>query len=339
MNEGLGKVLLIANPAAQNGNGAPAAERAAERLRASLGEDAVVLARTAGPRHASEIAERAEGCSTVIALGGDGVIHEAANGLMRRLPAERPVFGVIPVGSGNDYARTLGISENVDEACAQLLAARALPVDVGRVNGRWFVETLSFGLDAAIAHDTVERRVRTGRTGTMLYMEAGVNQLLRHLDVRRYRASFDGGGPVESESVMFAVQVGPYYGSGFKICPDAKVDDGVLDVCVAHPPVGVARALYIFMRAKTGAHTGFKQIEMRRVSKLRIEFDEAPPAQMDGERIEGRTFDVSVDPGALRVLQPRGTGSEMESLFGILHREVTIDDARTVKAEEKGLLS
>ena len=65
-----GSILLIANPAAQNGNGAAAAQRAVGLLRAQLGEDAVVLARTAGPRHASEIAERAEGCSTVIALGG-----------------------------------------------------------------------------------------------------------------------------------------------------------------------------------------------------------------------------------------------------------------------------
>lgn len=305
MDKGWEKVLLIANPAAQNGNGGPAAERAAKLLRATLGEDAVVLARTAGPRHASEIAERAEGCSTVIALGGDGVIHEAANGIMRRPAGERPAFGVIPVGSGNDYARTLGISENVDEACAQLLAARALPVDVGRVNGHWFVETLSFGLDAAIAIDTMDRRMRTGRTGTALYMEAGVNQLVHHLDVRRYCASFDGGEPEESLSVMFAVQVGPYYGSGFKICPDARIDDGLLDVCIAHPPVGVARALYIFLRAKAGTHTRFKQIEMRRCRTLRLEFDEPPPAQMDGELIEGRSFEVSVDPRALDVLVPQ----------------------------------
>lgn len=305
MDEGSGKVLLIANPAAQNGNGGPAAERAATLLRARLGEDAVVLARTAGPRHASEIAERAEGCSTVIALGGDGVIHEVASGLMKRSAARRPTLGVIPVGSGNDYARTLGISSKVDEACAQLLSAEARPTDVGRVNGHWFVETLSFGLDAAIALDTMERRVRTGRTGTVLYMESGVDQLLHHLDVRRYRASFDGGEPVEAESIMFAAQIGPYYGGGFKICPDARIDDGMLDVCVAHPPVGVARALFIFLRAKDGKHVRFKQMELRRCRTLHVEFDEAPPAQMDGELIEGRSFDVSVDPHALDVLVPQ----------------------------------
>lgn len=300
----LGKTLLIANPASQNGNGGPAAERAIQALRAQLGHDAVVLARTAGPRHAYEIAERAEGCSTVIALGGDGVIHEVAGGLLARPAADRPVLGVIPVGSGNDYARTLGVSQDVEKACAQLLSASTQPLDVGRVNDHWFLETLSFGLDAAIAHDTVERRVRTGRTGTLLYMESGVDQLLHHLDTYRYRASFDGGEAVEAQSVMFAVQIGPYYGSGFTICPDARPNDSLFDFCIAHPPVGVARALFIFMRAKEGKHTGFKQIEMGKCRTLHVEFDQAPPAQVDGEYLEGRTFDIRVDPKALNVLVP-----------------------------------
>ncbi len=304
MAANLGKVLLVANPAAQNGNGAAAANRAAKLLRAALGHDSVVLALTAGPRHASEIAERAQGCDAVLALGGDGVIHEAAAGLMRRKPHDRPLFGVVPVGSGNDYARSLGVSQSVDKAVGQLLCAEPRAVDIGSVNGHWFVETLSFGLDAAIALDTMDRRVRTGRTGTVLYMESGFDQLMHHLVARRYRASFDGAEPVEGESITFAVQVGPYYGGGFKICPDAQLDDGFLDTCIAHPPASAARAAYIFLRAKSGKHAGFKQIELGRCRTLHVEFDEAPPAQMDGERIEARAFDIAVEPAALRVLAP-----------------------------------
>ena len=300
----LGKTLLIANPAAQNGNGAAAAERAAALLGDALGDGSLDVAPTRGPGEAVRLAAGAGAYETVLALGGDGIIHEAANGLMQLPAGERPAFGIVPVGSGNDYARTLGVSTKVDEACAQLLGAEARPVDVGRVNGHWFVETLSFGLDAAIALDTMERRVRTGRTGTVLYMESGVDQLLHHLEPRRYRASFDGGETVEAESVTFAVQIGPYYGGGFKICPDARIDDGLLDVCVAHPPVGAARALYIFLRAKGGKHVRFKQIELRRCRTLHLEFDEAPPAQMDGELIEGTSFDIAVEPAALNVLAP-----------------------------------
>lgn len=300
----LGTMLLIANPAAQNGRGADAATEAAHLLRTAVGEQALDVVLTERPGHAVALAAAADGYDTVLALGGDGIIHEVAGGLMERAAGVRPALGIVPVGSGNDYARTLGMSCKVEHACAQLLNAAPHPADLGRVNGHWFVETLSFGLDAAIALDTVERRKRTGRTGTILYAEAGIDQLLHHLDARRYTASFDGGAPVAGASITFAVQIGPSYGGGFKICPDARFDDGLFDVCIAHPPIGVAGAALIFALAKSGRHTGFKQMEFRRVSTLHVEFDEVPPAQMDGELIEATTFDVSIEPRALNVLLP-----------------------------------
>ena len=300
----LGTMLLIANPAAQNGRGADAATEAAHLLRTAVGEQALDVVLTERPGHAVALAAAADGYDTVLALGGDGIIHEVAGGLMERTVGVRPALGIVPVGSGNDYVRTLGMSCKVEHACAQLLNAAPHPADLGRVNGHWFVETLSFGLDAAIALDTVERRKRTGRTGTILYAEAGIDQLLHHLDARRYTASFDGGAPVAGASITFAVQIGPSYGGGFKICPDARFDDGLFDVCIAHPPIGVAGAALIFALAKSGRHTGFKQMEFRRVSTLHVEFDEVPPAQMDGELIEATTFDVSIEPRALNVLLP-----------------------------------
>lgn len=300
----LGNVMLVANPAAQNGRGAKAADAAAAWLRERLPEGTLTLALTSGPRHASALVERAEGYDTVIALGGDGVIHEVANGLMARPAAGRPMLGVLPVGSGNDYARALGMDFQLERACAQLLDATASPVDVGRVNGHWFVETLSFGLDAAIALDTMDRRVRTGRTGTLLYMEAGFDQLMNHLDSFSYTLSIDGDEPIRGRSITFAVQIGPYYGGGFKVCPQAAVDDGRFSICIAHPPVSRAKAAFIFLRAKNGGHTGFKPIEMMSAKRLSVSFEPDPPAQMDGERIEGGAFDIALEAGALRVLRP-----------------------------------
>ncbi len=197
------KVLLIANPVAQNGAGAKAAKRAAALLRASLSEGSLDVMLTQAPGHAEAEASGAGDYGAVIALGGDGIIHETANGLLR-LPAEdRPVFGIVPVGSGNDYARTLGMSaRSVDAAVSQLLSARPQWFDVGLANGRYFVETLSFGLDAAIALDTVDRRARTGKTGTMLYLESGIEQLLHHLDLHHYRAKLSGEGMRSAASAM-----------------------------------------------------------------------------------------------------------------------------------------
>lgn len=299
----LGRVLLIANPAAQSGAGNAAADRAAELLRAALGEETVTVVRTAGPRHACALAEAAAGVDTVVALGGDGVIHEVVNGLMARPQHERPQLGIIPVGSGNDYARTLGAPAKVDAACEHLLQAKPHPTDVGCVNGSFFAETLSFGLDAAIALDTMERRQRTGRHGAALYMASGFDQLFHHLDTRPYRLQLDGGPVLEGASITFAIQMGPYYGGGFRICPDARLDDGLFDLCISHPPISPAGAAAIFLRAKNGNHVRSKRMEFHQARTVHVEFDEVPPAQVDGERIEATVFDAEVKPAALHVLQ------------------------------------
>ncbi len=280
------------------------AEKAANILRAKLGEDNLSLAFTTQPKHASELALNAQGFSSIITLGGDGAVHEVANGLMWRDRETRPTLGIIPAGSGNDYAKSLKIPIDIEKAASEVVTYRPRPVDVGKVNEDYFVETLSFGLDAAIAIDTMDRRKKTGRKGALLYMESGFNQLLHHLDSFPYKVVFDDDPPVESSSITFAIQIGPYYGGGFKICPDAKVDDGVFEICIGHGPLGVMKAATIFLRAKGGNHTGYKEIELLSAKKIHIEFEEEPPAQMDGEIITGTVFDVSMIPDALQVLRP-----------------------------------
>lgn len=296
------RFLLIANPAAQSGKGAILAERAASILRAGLPEDALSVVFTNKPQHASEIAAQAEGFDAIITLGGDGAIHEVINGLMERDAAMRPALGVIPAGSGNDYARALGIPADVDRACALFVKGTPQAVDIGKVNGSYFMETLSFGLDAAIALDTMERRKKTGRKGALLYAESGIDQLLHHLDVYDYTATFDGKAETGG-SITFAVQIGPYYGGGFKICPDAKVDDGTFEICISHPPITVLRAIATFLKAKSGKHVRSPNIQFLSAKDIHLEFDAAPPAQIDGEHITGSTFDISIEPSALKVIR------------------------------------
>lgn len=316
----LGSTLLIANPAARNGEGAQAAEKAAELLRAVPG-CSLEVALTRRPGHAGDLAAGAAGFQTVAVLGGDGAIHEAANGLMRLPRDERPAMGAIPVGSGNDYAFSLGMASRLDRAVSQLASAPVRWADAGTCNGEFFVETLSFGLDAGIALDTVERRKRTGATGTALYMRSGLDQLLHHLDSRRIRARFSrlgdaakpaafwdqarsGDGSAEGDVILCAVQVGPTYGGGFRICPGARFDDGMLDVCIAHAPVGLLKAAFVFLRAKNGRHLGFREIEAFSARGLHLEFAQPLPVQIDGERLEATEFEIGIEPAALRVIAP-----------------------------------
>lgn len=299
--EKLGKTLAIVNPAAHNGDGA----RGAAFLRYAAGSASVpfssvevVTTRAAG--HASELAAAASGFDTVLGVGGDGVVHEIIGGLMRIQPEVRPAFALLPCGNGNDFARTLGLPFDLERALHALSGAHADFFDVGQCNGRYFAQTLSFGLDAAIALGTHERRERTGHTGTRLFVEEGANQLLFHRDAYGYTLTCDGATR-QGSMHLFAVQNGPTYGGGFSICPEAKPTDGLLDCCIASAPLGFAKAALLFARAKDGHHVSRPEFEFFQAGSMKLEFDTQPPAQIDGESIEGSTFQISLHPGALKV--------------------------------------
>ncbi|MCL2826451.1 MAG: diacylglycerol kinase family lipid kinase [Eggerthellaceae bacterium] len=303
MTTTLGKTLIIANPTAQNGNGEKAAQIAETRLREHLGQEELTVTLTNAPCHAKALAAASIGFDTVVALGGDGVIHETVNGLMRIPAQQRPAFGVLPVGSGNDYASTLGRSLDIEESVKQLLEAAPKPFDLGWCSGEYFVETLSFGLDAAIAIDTVRRRIETGKTGNALYFESGIDMLLHNRKNYDYTLQCGEGAQASGQMMLFAVQVGQTYGGGFKICPDAVTDDGLFDLCIAHAPIGLVKALMIFLLAKNAHHTGFKEFEFIRTDALRLSFPGlVPPAQVDGEAFTAEEFDIRCMQKALQVL-------------------------------------
>lgn len=309
-----GKIALIANPVAKSGRGAAAADEATRLLWSRVGEERVEVFYTARPRHATELAKQLGpevGC--VIALGGDGLVNEVACGLMERPADERPALAVIPVGSGNDYAATLGMAYSVVPAISQILHFRTTRADVGCVNGRYFVETLSFGLDAAIALDTMERRKRSGRAGTMLYLESAVDQLFNHLDTYRFSLRItdpaEGEEPqtIEDEAYLVASQIGPTYGGHFRITPQASIEDGLLDLCWATPKLIPMRALAILLRARAGKHVGSSHVHFAQAKKVELDFAKEPPAQIDGEKITGTHFAIECIPDALTVVlgEPR----------------------------------
>jgi diacylglycerol kinase family enzyme len=174
---------------------------------------------------------------------------------------------------------------------------------VGSCNGEYFDETLSFGLDAGIALGTVDLRTRIHMGGTPLYLASGVNQLLFHLDSYHFQATLDGGREIGGETPMIAVQLGPTYGGGFRICPDAKLDDGLFDLCWADT-ASLPRAISIFLRAKNGKHVNCPEIHFERASSIHLEFDRRPPVQMDGEAHIAESYDIRLHPHALEVLAP-----------------------------------
>ena len=301
----LGRTLLIANPAAHSGKGAAGADFARHFLSsyssATRGYDVRL---TQGPGDAVGIAADAAGFDTVLALGGDGVIHEVVNGLMKLPESARPQLGVIPLGSGNDYARTLDMPKNdVEGAFARLVRGQVRELEVGRVNGTHFMETLSFGLDAAIAIDTTERRAAdTSQEGEALFITSGLRVISQAHQGFPCSASFDGEDPIRLSTLIFAVQVGPTYGGGFKVCPDADPGDGLLDVCYNVRRPSIPHFLALFGLARWGRHALTGAVRMRRFSHATVDFASEPPCQVDGEQLCGTHFEIDVIPRALRVI-------------------------------------
>lgn len=306
-----GNTLVIANPAARSGKAAEIAAQAKvafTKLQNKKGTIKHLTFRyTVGPENATLLArENGAGYDTVVALGGDGLVNEVANGIMQIDHAKRPAFALIPCGNGDDFARTIGISRNPRESLHQFSSASLRPVeiDVPNVNGSWYLETLSFGLDAAIALGTAELRKKTHRTGTSLYLQCGIEQLVNHREVHHAQLSLDGGEPFPIEFYLLAVQNGASYGGGFKICPQARLDDGLLDICYAKPTLSAPAAIQLLLKAKNGNHTNHSNLVFAQARHVHLSLESAIPAQIDGEAFPSTEYDILLHPKQLTVFMP-----------------------------------
>ena len=313
MEHQLGKTLVIANPAARSGKGVDAAATVEGTLHYYADKTSgLELKLTKAPGDAMRIAESSEGVDTVIAVGGDGVIHEIANGLMHITENKRPQLAVVPVGSGNDFARTLGMEINdAAKALNQIMHGEHSVIDLGLVDGHlYFIQTLSFGLDAAIALDTTTRRASNSRQrGALLFASSGLKILAQAKEGWQYRAAWvDASGTghdQEGTAAVFALQNGPTYGGGFRITPQALPDDGVLDLCRSIGLPNIPVTLATFLAARFGKHTGSNFLAFSQFKHLELEFETEPPSQIDGEPLHGTRHIIDITPNALRIIRPR----------------------------------
>ncbi|MBQ6586424.1 MAG: diacylglycerol kinase family lipid kinase [Coriobacteriales bacterium] len=304
--ERMDRILFIVNPAAKNGKGENYLPIIADGME-HRGPYDVMLTTAQGD--ALRMAREDTGHDVIIAVSGDGTAHEIINGIMRRPANDRPAFGVLPVGSGNDFCRTLGIplgQEHAREALDGLLDGVVVPMDLGMFNDSYFLESLSFGLDAAIAIRTMDLRKKTDESGTMLYLHAGL-QVLRN-EYRAYPVHFslDGADPVDKDLLMLAFTVGATYGGGFAIAPDADPCDGMLNYCFTDA-VGKIKGLGVLGLAMKGKHGGLRYVNMGRTRDAVVEFEMQVPAQADGEEVLGDSFRIRILPKAYQVLVPRGS--------------------------------
>jgi diacylglycerol kinase (ATP) len=213
------RALLLLNPRARRGRDAGA--DAAERLR-SLGLDLTVL-EIRDPGGLPELVRaRAREADRLLVAGGDGTLNAALQGLA----GTGVPLGIIPVGTANNTARTLGLPTDLDEACKIAAGDRTRLIDLGRVNERWFFTTASLGISVAVTRLLTRDLKR--RWGRLAYAYAAVRAVLER---RAFDAEIVAGEQrLALRSVQIVVGNGRYYGSALPVAEDAEIDDGWLDL-------------------------------------------------------------------------------------------------------------
>ncbi|MFE5242882.1 MULTISPECIES: diacylglycerol kinase [unclassified Streptomyces] len=293
------EITLFVNPTAGSGRGARAAQPAASALR-----DAGFSVRTVLGEDADDALRRAReavagGTGALIAVGGDGMMSLA----LQAVAGTDTPLGAVAVGTGNDFARALGLPVR-DPAAAGRLAAEALKagtartIDLGRVGERWFGSVLASGFDSRV-NDRGNRMRWVG--GRFKYDLAILAELAAFKPVP-YRLRLDGGPVREIEATLIAVGNGTTYGGGMRICADALMDDGLFDVTVVGD-CSRTTLLKVFPKVYKGTHLGHPKVTVHRVSSIELAAA-GVTAYADGEPLGALPLTATCVPGAVRVLVP-----------------------------------
>ena len=267
---------------------------------------------TSAARDGEHIAHRAlqAGRRHLLVVGGDGSVHDVVNGIMSATSNDRAgtVLAVAPLGTGNDWARSLGMDLPLPALAATIAAGRTRPHDVGIIDfpeavppaRRWFINVAGAGYDAHVIG-----RLPPHVPSTFAYLRGALAGLLSY---RAPRFTIEVNGELIDRRLLLAfVANAQACGNGMRVAPAARVDDGLLDL-VTIDEVGLPGALFKIAKLYRGTLLGDPVVRHVRSATLRIDAD--PPADVEAEgQIVGRTPAVfSVLPGALEVVVPREAG-------------------------------
>lgn len=305
----MAKYRIITNPVAGRGNAARA-EAIIDRILGRAGAN-YDLIETRRPNDAADLANEAigKGYDVVVAVGGDGTVHEVVNGLVRPAPGTPiPLLGIIPLGTGNDFAWSLGLPENDPEAaCRILLAGNSQVIDLGQVTDElgqmWtFTSMLGAGFDAAAAIEA--GRIRRLR-GLAMYLLAVLRVLPRYGRAPEVTVRYNGTG-ITRRLLMLSVANGRRTGGGFLIAPDARLDDGLFDLTLAGD-AGIPTILRLIPHFIRGTHASqTRYVSIDRADGLVCEAPSGVPVHLEGEviRTDARRLEIRILPRRLRVIVP-----------------------------------
>ena len=294
-------IRLFLNPTAGRGRAGRRQKRIVELLEQKGIDLEVHSSASAGDIESQVLQQVDAGVTRVIVACGDGSIHEATNGILRS--KNNAALGVIPTGTGNDFAKACQIPPNWEHA-TQLLADRIVAdetprkIDAGRFNDRYFSNGAGLGFDAKVTR--VAQSIQLP-IGDFVYLLAIFRTMIDGIASPRLRITADDyawEGPV----TLAAISNGQWVGGMFHIAPIASNSDNLLELLIAKP-VTRRRILTLLPKIMNGEHMQEPEIVHHSVTKLHIEAEQPIPSHLDGEVQPLQTeFEIEVLPGALALL-------------------------------------
>ncbi len=297
-------IKIILNPVAGRGYGGRV-EPELRQLLAAEGLD-FDLVYTSRRWHAVELAAQAvaDGFPLVVAAGGDGTMHEVTNGLMLAAgDGEAGTMGVVPIGSGSDFANTVGVPNDLRLACQRLAHGEVRIVDVGRITmpgreTRYFDNTLGVGFDGMV---TLEALKVKWLRGMALYLPVVLKTIFLSLQIPQVTIEYDDQ-VLEMPVLMIVVANGPREGGGFYVAPDARPDDGLFDLCVARE-ISRPAMLGLVPHFMKGTHVDREPVTMLRARRVILSSPDDMVAHVDGEMLctDGHRIECEIMPKRMRV--------------------------------------
>jgi diacylglycerol kinase (ATP) len=263
------------------------------------------------PETVREVLHEGSGSRLLILGGGDGSVSSVVDFLAHH----DVILGLLPLGTANDFARTLGIPADVEKACETIAGGKIVDVDLGLAGDNYYVNVASVGLGVGVTQALSPRLKR--RIGALAYPTAAIRAFLSH-EPFSARLTFPDGDhePVEYERLLqVAVGNGRFYGGGMIVAPESGIDDRRLDIYAIEigrhrDLVGVARYL------KSGDFIRSDSVGHFRTERVRLETEPDLPVNIDGEVVTRTPQDFSVAHNALKVLVPSGSTAARQDITG-----------------------
>lgn len=286
------KILLIANPKAGKNRAAIIAKKAVQFFQEN--HLSCELVETTMDQNAQKVVERhlTDAHTDLVVIGGDGTVNEAVNGM----GTHQTTLSVLSSGTGNDFIKNIDIGRTLAQQLDTIRNGRTIEIDLGLCNDRKFLNGVGVGFDGQIVTDMLHKK--TWLSGHAAYYYH-VLRILASYKERTFDFSLDG---IQSRKDMILMTIGngTTFGGGFKLTPDAVLNDGLLDVCLIGP-LSAARRFLNVPSLSNGTHVKLKEIDVVKVQNLEIAENPLLEGHIDGEYLGQPPFSIRVLPNALKV--------------------------------------